>query len=504
MSRSRVWRLFVPLNVLLVGCVLFFAGLRISQPGTVFYYTEGPVLGSLAALQSGDLSDLYPSDGWVEPPVVLTLYPPAYFVAAATVDRWLGSEGTFTGLRIVSAAALLGVLILLIVHTVCRRAPLAWILALAAAVLWTSGVYRVVAGAQADSLALLFTWLGVAAALGATGSRVRSGVLPVFFAGTAFLLAFFTKQSFVAAPVALVLSLVLERRIAASAILAAALATSALIGMFLLNEATSGGYLANTLGALTGGSGWSNLAASIADSRPEQWLLIIVAVLFALRGRLRPGFPELYLLGSAMLHTMAMLKAGSSVNYLFEPTFALLLLAVTREYDGGAPRREVGPEKLARVRVILPAMLAAALAITAAHAWLRELGTTRAWLAGAGEIHMATFEGHPLVDAAFFPAVLEHGGRPWINDPFAFGVLEETGQWDPARLIEDLESRIVPFALTLVDVGTEPAPSGVGTRELLFAYFWRSRPVWTALNEHYDLSRSGPLTLFLPREEPQP
>ncbi|NNK49892.1 MAG: hypothetical protein HKP01_13545, partial [Gemmatimonadetes bacterium] len=113
MSRSRVWRLFVPLNVLLVGCVLFFAGLRISQPGTVFYYTEGPVLGSLAALQSGDLSDLYPSDGWVEPPVVLTLYPPAYFVAAATVDRWLGSEGTFTGLRIVSAAALLGVLILL-------------------------------------------------------------------------------------------------------------------------------------------------------------------------------------------------------------------------------------------------------------------------------------------------------------------------------------------------------------------------------------------------------
>ncbi len=108
--RSRVWRFFAPLNLLLVGFVLFFAGLRIARPQTVFYYTEGPVLGSLAALESGDLPDLYPADGWLEPPVVLTLYPPLYFVGAAALDRILGSGGTFTGLRIVSAAALLGLL----------------------------------------------------------------------------------------------------------------------------------------------------------------------------------------------------------------------------------------------------------------------------------------------------------------------------------------------------------------------------------------------------------
>lgn len=122
-------------------------------------------------------------------------------------------------------------------------------------------------------------------------------------------------------------------------------------------------------------------------------------------------------------------------------------------------------------------------------------------MARAGHVSVAEFEGFPLVDAAFFPAVLARGGRPWINDPFAFGVLEETGQWDPARLVSDLDSRTIPFALTVVDVGAEPAPPGVGTEELLFAYFWRSDAIWTALNGSYERSRSGPLTVFLPREE---
>jgi hypothetical protein len=117
-------------------------------------------------------------------------------------------------------------------------------------------------------------------------------------------------------------------------------------------------------------------------------------------------------------------------------------------------------------------------------------------------VTVAEFEGFPLVDAAFFPAVLARGGRPWINDPFAFGVLEETGQWDPSRLASDLESRAIPFALTMVNVGTEPAPPGAGTQELLFAYFWHADPIWKALTRSYERSRSGPLTLFLPREEP--
>jgi hypothetical protein len=122
----------------------------------------------------------------------------------------------------------------------------------------------------------------------------------------------------------------------------------------------------------------------------------------------------------------------------------------------------------------------------------------------AGQASMAEFEGYPLVDATFFTAVLRQGSRPWLNDPFAFGALEETGQWDPSRLVSDLETRTIPFALTLVDVGTEPAPPGAGTQELLFAYFWRSDRIWTALTGSYEQSRSGPLTVFLPREEQDP
>ncbi len=506
-ARSRAWTICAPLNLALVGFVLFFAGLRLARPRTVFYYTEGPVLGSLAALESrGDVRDLYPADGWLEPPVVLTLYPPAYFVAASGVDRWAGSGGTFLGLRLVSVAALLGVLAMLALHAYRRRAPPAWVLALTAAALVTPGVFTVVAAAQADTLALVLTWIGITAALGTKGDRARPGVLPVLAAGGAFLLAFFTKQSFVAAPAALVLSLFLERRIGKGVAFAGGLAIVALPAVLLLNAATSGGYLSNTVGALTGTSGWANLVSSLSESEPLQWLPIGAAVLFILRRHLRPGFPELYLLVSLLLHTSAMLKTGSSVNYLLEPTFAALLLVAIRwpTVVGSPMVAPPGTERAARATGALAALFAMALGLTASAAVLREYPTIKAWAASAGLARVADFEGYPLVDPMFFPAVLERDGRPWLNDPFAFGALEETGQWDPRRLVSDLESRRIPFALTVVDVGSSPAPPGVGTRDLVMAYFWRSRPIWTALTGSYSPTAAGPLTVWLPREDPEP
>jgi hypothetical protein len=368
--------IFAPLNLLLVGFVLFFAGLRIARPGTAFYYTEGPVLGSLAALESGDLSDLYPADGWVEPPVVLTLYPPAYFLGAEVVDRVLGSEGSFTGLRIVSAVALLGLLTLLTMHTLGRRAPPAWTLALAAALLMTPGLYRLAGGAQADTLALVLTWVGITAALGIRTTGVRTGALPLVLAAAAFFLAFFSKQSFVTAPAALTVALLLERRIRAAAVFSVGLASVALLGVFLLDVLTSGGYLANTLGALTGASGLSNLVSSLWSSRPLQWVPVVVAVFLAARGQLRWGFPEIYLVLSTCLHTAAMLKTGSSANYLLEPMFALLLLTVTRGYHLPASEtatvRVAGHHASVWVRWAVPALLALTFSVTAIVALLEE------------------------------------------------------------------------------------------------------------------------------------
>ena len=507
-ARSRVWTISAPLNLALVGFVLFFAGLRLARPQTVFYYTEGPVLGSLAALESrGNLADLYPADGWIEPPVVLTLYPPGYFLVAAALDRQAESGGTFLGLRVVSAAALLGMLALLALHMLGRQAPPAWVLALLGAALLTPGVYRVVAGAQADTLALLLTWVGITAALGTRAARVRTGLLPLLAAATAFLCAFFTKQSFVAAPVAMAVSLLLEGKIRTGVLFGSGVAAVSLLGVFLLDAATSGGYLANTLGALTGTSGWANLVSSLSESEPLQWLPIVAAVLVASRGRVNPGFAELYLLGSALLHTTAMLKTGSSVNYLLEPTFALLFLAVTR----WSPGDELPANKSPRARTAgratsgaLAILCAVALGLTATSASLREYRTMQGWLASPRGARVSDFEGYPLADPFFFPAILEREGRPWLNDPFAFGALEETGQWDPSRLVSDLESRQIPFALTIVDLGNGPAPPGVGTRDLVMAYFWRSRPVWTALTESYRPRTSGPVTIWLPGEDPEP
>ncbi len=505
-ARSVAWRWLAPLSVALVGFVIFFVGLRLVRTDTVFYYTEGPVLGSLAALEAGGgLSALYPADGWVEPPVVLTLYPPMYFALAATVDRWAGSGGTFLGLRVVSAAALIGLLVLVAVHTHVRRVPPLWVMALVAAVLMTPAVYQLVGGGQADTLALFWTWVGITAALGMHSSRIRASRW-LLAAAAAFFLAFFAKQSFVAAPAALVVSLFLIGRRGTAAAFGLGLAAFALCGVFLLDSLTAGGYLANTLGALTGGSGWSNLTSSLSASEPVQWLPIVVAVLLTVRRGLRLGFPELYLLGSTLLHTVAMLKTGSSVNYLLEPTFALLLLAVSR-YP--ARRRVTEPAEIGRGRFpwfggAAAVLLAAVIGITTVRATVREYATMQGWLASAGSARVSEFEGYPLVDAHFFPAVLARGGRPWLNDPFAFGALEEIGQWDPSRLVADLESHRIPFALTTVALGSAPAPLGVGTREIVMAYFWRSRPVWSALTGNYRPLESGPITAWLPLEAEEP
>jgi len=501
---SRVWRACAPFNLALVAFVLFFAGLRIARPGTVFYYTEGPVLGSLAALEAeGDLADLYPADGWLDPPVVLTLYPPAYFVAASVLDRGLGTEGTFVGLRVLSALALVGVLALLTWHARRRVVSRAWMLALTGAALMTPAVYRLAGGAQADLLALLMTWAGITLVLGARDDAFRSSALPLVGAGVAFLLAFFCKQSFVAAPAAVVVSLLLAKRVRAAAFLAGGLAAGALAGVAALDARTSGGYLANTFGALTGSAHAENLWSSLAASEPLQWAPLVVVVLLAARSRLRPGFPEIYLLASTALHTAAMLKTGSSSNYLLEPTFAVLLLAVTRSTSGDAAAA-MRPPRVPSLTGLLAPLCAAALGLTALRAVLREQAPVRGWLASAESVHVSEFEGLPLVDAFFIPALLERGGRPWLNDPYAFGVLQESGRWDPVRLVSDLQRRRVPFALTTVDLEGGPAPPGAGTRDLVMAYFWRSPAIWGALTAGYRPLASGPITVWLPGEGGSP
>jgi hypothetical protein len=484
--------------VALVGFTLFYGGLRLARSESVIYYTEGSVLGSLAALEAeGSLPALYPADGWGNAPTVLTLYPPTYFLLAAGADAVAGTGGTLFGLRLVSLAALVALLLLLARLAYRRRAPPAWLLGLLAAALLTPGVYTVVGAAQADVPALLFTWVGLVIVIADPTDRRRVAV-----AAAAFLLAFFTKQSFVAAPAALAVFLFLRGRRIQAVAFAASLCVVAVVGVLLLNGVTAGGYVANTVGALTGSAGWGNLISTLVASGPVQWVPLLLVVLLAVRGRLRPGLPELYVVSSTILHTTAMLKTGSSVNYLLEPTFALLLLGVCRSSPTAREPGEPAPRPEPRaVAPTVAVALALTVALTAGRAAWLELGHVRTWVALEDAARMSDFEGHPLTDVYFFPAVLARGGRPWLNDPFAFGVLEDTGAWDPAGLVRDLESHRVPFALTMVHPGPAPAPPGAESRDLVMAYFWRSRPIWTALMANYRVTGAGPLYLWVPVEE---
>lgn len=501
-ERNAAWRWLAPLNLTLLALVLAVGGLRLARPNKVFYYTEGVVVGSLAALErAGDLSELYPADGWTEDPTVLTLYPPVYFVLASGVNRLLGREATLLGPRLLSAAALLTVLLLLGLRGLRAGLPAAWGLALIAGALLTPAVYTAVAGAQPDALALLWTWIGIASAAPLWAPRAGAGRRPWAWtaAGGAFLLAFFTKQSFIAAPAAFTLALFIQGRRGASVAFGAALSVTALVGIALLDRVTGGGYAANTIGALAGSFGWENLLGTLAASEPLQWVPLGILVGLSVAGSLRPGFPELYLVASVLLHTAAMLKAGSSVNYLLEPTLALLLLAAVR---GGQRSLDVSPRHgRLHSRTGFVAGLAVACVIVAGAAGWREYSLARPWFLSGPGARVAEFEGSPLVDPMFTPAVLDRGMRPWLNDPFAFGVLLETGRWDASGLQSDLRSGEIPFVLALVDLGLGPVPRGVGSSDLVMAYFWRAGPIWRAITEHYEPVSSAPIFLWIPKAD---
>lgn len=481
-----------------------FGLLRVYQRDWLIFYTEAPVLGSLTAmLRNGSLAAAYPVDGWSSPPLVLTLYPPLYLWLGAGLTVLTGTEGTFFAPRLLSLFCAGGVLWTL--WTIARRrsVSLAWAAVLLGAWLITPATYNLIGAAQVDFLALLLTLAGVAIVLRrTTDAGPAEGIDPnIPPAGLAplivlFGLAFFTKQSFISAPAALFTLLVVRRRYAGATLLGAGLLAVAVAGTLALDRVTDGGYLANTAGALVGGANVQNLVSSLVDSAAWHWGCLLALVLLLSRTELKFGFPELYLAFSGILNVGAMLKTGSSVNYLLEPLAALMVLAIVRApSDGLSAAGRVAPRSLTWVFV-------AGLALGSGWLAMGQLEILPGMARDRLEWTLGNLEGeYPLVEARFFPAVMQTGTLPYVNDPFAFGGLEERGVWNPARLTDDLSSGKIPYVLTGVDVRMGPPPPGLGIVDLLFGYFWLLPAVRDPILDGYDLVTVEPPWLWVPAAE---
>jgi len=467
--------------------VLVLAVVWTTRGFAVFNYTEGVILGSLAGFRASGLTGLYPAD-WTSAPLVLTLYPPVFFWATIGMDAISNAADPLVAPRLVSLVATLGLGWCLVRIRRLFGTDWTWFIIVAGAVSLAPGVQRQLAAAQVDMLAVAWTVAGAWFAL-------RSGMSqkPVWPAFACFAIAVFTKQSFVAAPAALLLSRYLSGRRKESLREGAAFAGIVAGGFLLLNGWTSGGFFTHTLTAVTDSGSVVNFVRVIDGSAPYLWGALALLVLSGVHDRLQLAFPELWLAMAAILHTGAMLKTGSSVNYFLEPLAAVLVLGLVRSAE--APWAADRSSQTRRIALGLLVVLVAGSAIRTVEV-VRDI--TRA--SGADPIHVAEFEGgFPLVEVDFFPAIFEHGGRPYVSDPFAFGALAESGVWDPAPLVADLASHRVPFAVTTIDIGP-PLGDGATTENMLFAYFWRMAPVRDGLRSDYTEVTGGRLRLWVPRD----
>jgi hypothetical protein len=110
--------------------------------------------------------------------------------------------------------------------------------------------------------------------------------------------------------------------------------------------------------------------------------------------------------------------------------------------------------------------------------------------------------GSPLVFSEAFPAVIEAGALPFLNDPYAFGTLAHAGLWDPSVVRRALETRSVPFVVTVFDLRRG---AGRADRSSLggagFAYFWYLDDVWRPTVANYRMDVAPGFFVWLPSRE---
>ncbi|MGK2961464.1 MAG: hypothetical protein ACSLFK_04865 [Gemmatimonadaceae bacterium] len=285
---------------------------------------ESALLSTIEALRAG--KNIYAYGFYAEPPFGLTMYTPLYHHVVALFP--LPAANPFLPGRIVGLACMVGSGLLLMWVTPARRGRIAAVIALGLFfLLWV--VTANAATVKNDSIGLLFS-AGAVIVIGRRAGGNRDAVIAALLAS----LAFASKQSFIAAPVACWLFL-LHSDLRAAMRFAAYYA--GFMTLFL------GG------GALLWGEGfWFSIfsggrhptSASELWSRVQHFSAQRFAVLVAIVSisgtaatvyrryhRSSSPFP-LYAATSWLLLAATLGKMGSATNYFLEPLLASLILGV--------------------------------------------------------------------------------------------------------------------------------------------------------------------------------
>lgn len=445
-------------------------------------------------------------------PFQWALYTPVYHWLVSLVPA--SPELPFTAGRVLSVIAGLAAMLAVVVAPATRRGR---IVALALVVTW--GLAWPVASALAylknDLLALAFAaWAVTAAMLAgrAWPEHPRRATGLVVLAGVLVVLAFASKQSYLAAAAAIAAWLLLAgpRRLLPGYVASAGLGLGAFA--VLAQLAWGGGFWTSILNTASHPVTLAHalfVLGEVAVS-PAAWLLgiagLVALPVLLVRGGWRGlvgSLPAWWFLAAMAVLVVTIGKLGSGSNYVYEPLLAAALLAATAV--------EAVPRLHGYARSLLPAGLAVLLLAGLAGAiigwqdttllergaWhLRQgerggaatgaLPATETWQVYRAEVGQVLGErrGVPILNlstAQYQYAGDERGpfqDQAYLNDAFLYLGLYETGVLDPQPLADAIRDRrfavIVRAPVDQVALGRVPV-------------------LRQALEDHYRLVRTGGL-----------
>jgi hypothetical protein len=419
-------------------------------------------------------------------------YPPFHPLLLAQVDRLAGPHIFWSG-RLISLCAALAVA--LTATLLVRALSGSWsAAALATAIMISTPPFFLWATRiKPDLLALLCTALGLALATWAMTGRGRAATLRLVAAALCFALAFLTKQTAVAAPLATGLALLLNDLLAwrrppdagrrplplspQTLTFTAAYLTLALGTWALLDQIYAGQY---TLHVWWGGdrTRWWSLALflKLAGLLLAYWPLLLLGACAAIIGLGRRSCRVLACYALVVpLALSAAGETGANHNHLLETLLAYSLGAGTL-LGWQLARRPAQPRGGARrARLVVGQLATAALVI--AQVWL--LFQPQPWygseldpaLRGSPERFVAFMRATPGEILADDPGLLLIAGKPVrYDDPSTMGPAAAIGKWDQRGLLDDIANQRFSAIMIPVNVRNDSTdPAGRWTPEALAA-----------------------------------
>lgn len=428
-ARIAAMRVFL-LAVLLVGAVSVLATTAVD----LVWFRDVGYPDSASLLRIGDYTRggaIYPDPN--RPPYYMSLYGPLFYILMSLPCRFAADIGR---LRIVARLTMLGFLLLslaLVFSIVYRLSGSArrgaWALAFASAPAviahWTTQI-------RADLLGISFSLLSVYCLLGPpTYSRL-------LFCGICAALALLCKQTFIAAPCAVLLYLLYRRRVAHAAVFFAAVCLGTALGYGLviwkepwawpeLTTFSKPLYRFHT-GLLLSTKGVWNIAPLFAMAG---------VVLSRSKRRDRELLPAFYCLIGWVVAFVSIMQVGGSTNYFLEPLIASAAVAAL-----ALPAIEAAIER-APPAILLPVALGVALfAATLFRADGELLKDARFRIIHYDgfradfDAFAASVTSRPLLSS--YPDITIYSRAPQVPDTLLNTVLVERGLWSWEPVIQSL------------------------------------------------------------------